>query len=115
MNNGFIKYKSVIKYLGILISDIGNVKKDADLFIDDKRREMYSKFANVCARNYLAPLKILLKVLTSCVSSTLLYECECWGEVIPKEIEQIYRMAIKTALSIRTNTNNEIVYLESGF
>ena len=36
------------------------------------------------------------------------------GETIPKGVDKVYRTGIKTALSIRPNTNNEIVYLESG-
>ena len=33
---------------------------------------------------------------------------------MPTEVEVIYMIGIKTALSIRDNTNNEIVYIESG-
>ena len=75
---------------------------------------IYTKYTNYCSRNYLAPLQIKLKVLTSCVTSTIIYGCETRGKSIPKGIEQVYRIAIKTVLSIRSNTNNEIVYLESG-
>ena len=113
LNNGYIKYKHM-KYLGVLISDTGSIMKDVDLFINGKRGHIYTKYTNYCSRNYLAPLQIKLKVLTSCVASTIIYGCETWGKSIPKGIEQVYRIAIKTALSMRSNTNNEIVYLESG-
>ena len=88
MNNGFIKYKNILKYLGILISDTGNIKKDTDLFVMEKRRDIYIKFTNFCARNYLAPLKVKLDVLKACVTSTLLYGCECWGRNNTKRSRQ---------------------------
>ena len=78
------------------------------------RNNIYTKFTNYCAANYLAPLSIKLKVLNSCLLSTILYGCECWGDVIPNGLEVVYRMAIKTALSVRNNTCNEIIYIESG-
>ena len=114
LNKGDVKYKQVMKYLGILISDRGNVMKDVDLFVEEKKSHVYTKFTNYCARNYLSPLQIKLHVLTSCMISTLLYGCETWGKSIPTKVEKIYRVAIKTAFSIRRNTNNEIVYIESG-
>ena len=55
-----------------------------------------------------------LSVLHSCVMSSLTYSCETWADVLPQEIESIFRMGLKTALSIRFNTCNEITYIESG-
>ena len=114
INNGYLKYKNVMKYLGIQINDSGNIKKDADLFVNDKRGEICTKFTTFCAYNYLAPLSIKLKVLNACLLSSILYGCECWGNIIPKGLEVAYRMAIKTALGVRTSTNNIIVSVESG-
>ena len=78
LNNGYIKYKYIMKYLGLLISDTGRIMKDVDLFINDKRGHIYTKYTNCCTRNYLAPFHIKLKVLTSCVASTIIYGCETW-------------------------------------
>ena len=36
-------YKQLMKYLGIQISDTGSVKIGADLFVDYKRGEIYTK------------------------------------------------------------------------
>ena len=36
MKNGILPYKPVVKYLGILISDTGNIKTDVGLYIDEK-------------------------------------------------------------------------------
>ena len=41
LNNGYIKYKHSMKYLGVLISDTGSIMKDVDLFINDKRGHIY--------------------------------------------------------------------------
>ena len=114
MKNGILPYKSVVKYLGILISDTGNIKTDVGLYIDEKRTELTIKYSNFCKKHFLAPLSIKLQVLHSCVCSSLVYGAETWGDVINQELESLYRQGIKCALSIRNNTNNEIVYLESG-
>ena len=90
------------------------MKNDIQIYISKTRKNIFSKFTNFCATNHSAPLAIKLKVLNACLVSTILYGCECWGSYIPKEIESLYRMAIKTALSVRSNTNNEIIYIEAG-
>ena len=43
LNNGYIKYKYIMKYLGLLISDTGRIMKDVDLFINDKRGHIYNQ------------------------------------------------------------------------
>ena len=52
-------------------------------------------------------------MLDKCVSSALTYGCETWGKYT-NEAELCYRLGLKTALNIRGNINNEIVYIESG-
>ena len=55
-----------------------------------------------------------MKVLSSCVSASLVYGCETWGMNKMKNAETAFRQGLKSALSIRDCTNNEIVYIESG-
>ena len=114
LKNGILAYKSEITYLGVKISDTGNIKHDIDLYIDGKRSNLTVKYGNFCRKNFLAPLNVKLKVLNSCVSASLIYGCETWGTYSLKKIETIYRQGLKTALSVRECVNNEIVYTESG-
>ena len=114
LNNGTLKYKNQITYLGVIFSDTSRINNDIKLFIRENRFNITIKFSNFCAKNYLAPLKIKLEVLNSCIASSLCYSCESWGKWLPNEIEAIFRIGIKTALSIRFSTPNEIVYIESG-
>ena len=58
LNNGYLQYKNAIKYLGVIISDTGNIKKDVQMYIQKKRANVYTKFTNFCAKNYFCPLKI---------------------------------------------------------
>ena len=46
--------------------------------------------------------------------SSLIYSSETWAVNLPRELESLYRMGIKTTLAVRMNTCNEIVYIESG-
>ena len=87
---------------------------DVDSYIDERRANITFKYTNFCRRNYIAPLHIKIQVLESCVTSSLLYSCETWGDYSPSKIETVFRHGIKSALSVRSCTNNEIVYLESG-
>ena len=114
LRNGFLIYKSVVKYLGMKISDTGDMKVDMDLNIDSKRSSLTIKFGNFCRKNFLAPLEVKLNVLNSCVSSSITYTCEVWGISNVPKLESLYRQGLKTALSIRNNVNNEIVYIETG-
>ena len=113
LNNGTLLYKSKIIYLGALFSDTGNMNNDIGLHIAEKRPNITVKYNNFCSKNYLSPITIKLKVLNSCAISSLSYSSETWGKYNGKGIETLVRTGIKTALSIRNNTPNEITYIES--
>ena len=69
LNNGTLKYKNQITYLGVIFSDTSRINNDIKLFIRENRNNITIKFSNFCAKNYLAPLK--LEVLTSCIAPSL--------------------------------------------
>ena len=46
--------------------------------------------------------------------SSLCYGSETWGGGPTKHLDKVYKMGLKTALSIRFSTCDEIVYLETG-
>ena len=96
LSNGILDYKDKIIYLGVLFSDMGKISFDAKLFVEEKRCNVTVNFSNFCAKNYLAPLQVKLSVLHSCVMSSLTYSCETWADVLPQEIESIFRMGLKT-------------------
>ena len=114
LKNGFPPYKNELKYLGVKISDSGSLKEDVKRYVQDKRSSVSIKFRNFCRKNFLAPLFVKMKVLNSCVSASLVYGCETWGMSTSKIAETAFRQGLKSALSVRDCTNNEIVYIESG-
>ena len=113
LESGLLKYKNSFKYLGVIISDCGSVKQDVKSIIDRKRSNVSIKFTNFCKVNRNAPLDVKLKVLDICVVTSIIYASETWGNN-SKEADVCYRSGLKTALSVRKNTNNEIIYVESG-
>ena len=113
LQSGILKYKSVIEYLGVLVTDAASLKNDVKLYVDKKRANVSIKFTNFCKTNRNVPLHVKLDVLDTCVASALTYACETWGRYV-NESELCYRSGLKTALSVRQNVNNEIVYIESG-
>ena len=98
----------------MIFSDTGSISKDIKLNVKDKRSNVSVKYTNFCTRNYLAPIKVKLDVLHPCVMTSLCYGSETWGNNSCEELEVIYRMGLKTALSVRFSTCNEIIYAESG-
>ena len=114
LQNGILKYTSIVTYLGVKISDTGNIMHDIELYVNEKRKNVSIKFTSFCKKNFLAPLETKIKVLNTCVSAALTYGCEAWGRCNLRSIETIYRQGLKTALSIRPSVNNEIVYMETG-
>ena len=114
LSNGLLKYNPIVKYLGTKISDTGNISGDIDRNINAKRSSVTIKFGNFCRKNFLAPLDVKLQVLNTCVIASLTYGCEVWGSSKIPKLEALYRQGLKTALSVRNNVNNEIVYFETG-
>ena len=113
LKEGMLRYKSVQEYLGVFVTDCGVLKHDVTKFIREKRSNVLIKFTNFCSKNFLAPLSVKLDVLDTCVSSSLLYASETWMDN-GKEVEIIYRNGLRTALGVRSNVNNEVIYTESG-
>ena len=113
LSNGVMKYKQNFKYLGVMISDSGSLKHDVTSYITQKRSNVSVKFSNFCKVHCNAPLSAKLKVLDCCVSSSIIYAAETWGNVT-KPADLSYKSGLRAALSVRQNTNDEIVYIESG-
>ena len=96
-----------------LTSDV-SIRQELKLHMD-KRYKSVIKFYNFIRSNKLAPLKVKLSVLRSCVFSSLLYNCETFGSYIPKDIDIIYLKLLKCCLNVRSNVPNDILFIESGF
>ena len=99
--------------LGTPLSDSGNLQLDLDAHLNLRFKNCI-KFFNYIRSNRLAPTSIKLKVLMSCVTSTLLHNCETFGPKLPKRLDTLYFKLIKSAMNLRANTPNHIVLIESG-
>ena len=89
------------------------MKNDIKMFIAQRRANISIKYTNICKANRNTPLSVKLDVLDTCIPTSITYTCETWGSNV-SEAELCYRSGIKVALNVRENTNNEIVYIESG-
>ena len=110
------KLKNVdhILLLGSHLSSAASVKEELKLHMCKRFRSVI-KFYNFLRSNVVAPLKVKLKVLKSCVLTSLLYNCETWGNTIPEDLESTYLKLLKSCLNVRLSTPNAITYIESGF
>ena len=109
-----IENKSEFVYLGSIITASGDVTKDIRAEIKKKEKKLNQFFAFL-SQNRNAPLSVKEKVLESCVVSTILYNCETWGDANLNELEKKYRKAIKYMLGLRKSACNEFSYIELGY
>ena len=112
---GWLGYKSVQKYLGVIFTDDGVLKSDVTLFLEKKNKDVNVKLASFLTKNGDAPIPLKLKVVNACINSALTYGCETWGSFPLNSIEILQRKALRMILDVSRNTSNEIVYMESGF
>ena len=80
-----------------------------------KRFKNVIKYFNYIKMNKIAPISVKLKVLKSCVVTTLLYNCEAFGYGIPDGLEEIYFKMLRAALGVRSNCPKLLLLIESGF
>ena len=102
-----------IRLLGSHLSESGSLDEDLKLHMT-KRYIAVHKFYNFLRENKLAPVLAKLNVLRACVTSSLLHNCEAFGDKIPKQLESTYFALIKSCLGVRSNTPNNLVLIESG-
>ena len=81
-----IKFAEHLEILGSHISS--SLKRDLELHFD-KRFKNVIKYFNYIKANRLAPVSVKLKVMRSCVMSTLLYNCEAFGPILPDGLEDV--------------------------
>ena len=115
LNDEWLDYSNCHKYLGVYITDSGNITDDIGEALNKKNKEINIKLANFVRKNGQAPIMVKLKVVQACVNSSLTYACETWGSSALNKVEVLQRKALKLAMNIKQNTANEIVYIESGF
>ncbi len=100
-------------YLGCIITDAGNVTTDVKTEIEKKEKKL-NQFIAFLTQNKNAPLAVKEWVLDSCIVSTVLYNCETWGNANLSHLEKKYRKALKYMLGVRRSTINEFPYIELG-
>ena len=107
-----VKNAEHLEILGSHIS--GNLRLDLELHYK-KRFKNVIKYFNYIKMNKIAPISVKLKVLKSCVVTTLLYNCEAFGYGIPDGLEEIYFKMLRAALGVRSNCPKLLLLIESGF
>ena len=72
------------------------------------------KFHEWLTENEITPWLIKIKVLYSCLFSSIMYSCETWGDTakISNELLQIERKLLKRILGVKQGTSDNIVYFE---
>ena len=100
-------------FLGFHLSYSDNI---ADLILKNFNKKQYVivKFYDWLEHNASLPFYLKLRVLYSCMFSTLLYSCEVWGDLkeIKDRILLTERKALKRCLGVKLGTTDDIIYFE---
>ena len=112
--NSYIENVNHIVLLGSHLSDNASLKEEILLHMR-KRYKSVIKFYNFIRSNRVAPLQVKLKVLKSCVMSSLLHNCEAFGDYVIKDLELAYSKLLKSCFNVRESVPNDILLIESGF
>ena len=105
--------KKEFVYLGSIITESGNVTTDVKREIMKKENKL-NQFIAFLTQNKNAPLAVKEKALDSCILSTILYNCETWGNANLSHLEKKYRKCLKYLLGVKRSTVNEFPYVELG-
>lgn len=81
----------------------------------ESRKKEFNKLTIFLHANSDAPYSVKKKVVDAAFSTSLLYGCEAWLVAKPREVEVMYRDAIKMLLGVRTSTKNDVALLEAGY
>ena len=76
------------------------------------KEKKLNKFFAFVTQNQNAPLEVKEKVLEACLVTTILNNCESWGNANLRSLELKYRKALKHLLGVRKTTCNEFPYVE---
>ena len=114
LDSGWLTYRKEQKYLGAIFTDTGIMRNDLTAYVKLKSNDVIIKLSNFLYHNKSAPVMIKLKMVKACIVSSTIYSCESWGSCPFAQLETLQRKALKLALSIRQNTPNEVVYIETG-
>lgn len=111
INNQEIPYCDSQLYLGSFICASGNINDHVKGDLKNRMKSVIKYYAFL-RRNTFLPLSYKLKVLESCIVSSLIYNSETWGNANIDKLEIIYRKMLKTTLGIKISTCNELPYIE---
>ena len=111
VNNVILKSSSSEVYLGSVITNSHKLTDDVEADIK-KRQISIVKFYAFLRRNKNAPVEIKLKVLESCIVSSLLHNAETWADTNIDNLEIIHRRMLRSILGVNMRTCTELLYLE---
>ena len=112
-NNFIVEYSTQEKYLGHYVTDENSLRISIELDIQERAANVLVKLRNFINNNKNTTLEIRLKVFQACFCSSILNNCETWGQWIPKTVKSLYNQGLKLALEVRNSTPTALVYLET--
>ncbi len=101
-------------YLGSPFTADGSVSKDVKEHADTVVKHII-KFTSFLNKNNDIPFIVKRRIFEAAVMSVVLYGCESWLNADLRPIAKLYNWALKSLLSVRGTTCNNLCYAEAGY
>ena len=99
------------KYLGHYITDDNSMRKSIEL--GERGAIVRIKYRNFVNNHPCPKLEICPEVFQTCFCTTILSNCETWGQWVPRKVLTLYNLGLKVALGVRSNTPIALIFLET--
>ena len=113
INGQLVKYTNKEKYLGHYITDDNSLYRSIVYDLEERKSNVMIKFRNFINNNRNVTIDIRLKVFQACFCSTILSNCEIWGQYFPKKVLSLYNSGLKLAIEVRSSTPTALIFLET--
>lgn len=114
IGNDAIEYAQSYLYLGSYFTADGSIVSSLKLQAQAKEKEI-NKFIIFNNTNKDYPLWVKMRVLDSCIVSSITYGCESWLCQDIACMNSLYMKAIKSLLGVRHSTPNDTCLMEIGY
>lgn len=101
-------------YLGMYFTSDGSMLNSLKIQAQFKEKEM-NKFSIFINKNRDYPLYVKLKILQSCLLSSIFYASESWLLNDFSCMNTLYMKALKIILGVKSSTPNNVILVELGF
>ena len=113
INGHIVKYTMKEKYLRHYITDDNSLLTSITSDLEERASNVIVKFRNFVNNHKNASIQIRMNVFQACFCSTVLSNCEIWGNCLPKKVLTLYNRGLRIDLEVPPSTSTSLIFLET--